>query len=41
MTEGVHQLVDDICFGIGELVGIIGIDGGEERILEGVGLPVG
>ena len=41
VTEGVQELGYDISLSLGELVGIIGINSGEEGILEGIGLTIG
>ena len=36
-----QELGYDISLSLGELVGIIGVNGGEEGILEGIGLSIG
>ena len=41
VTEGVQELGYDISLSLGELVGIVGVNGGEEGILEGIGLSIG
>ena len=40
VTEGVGQGINEGLLGIGEGVGIGGVDGGEMAVVEGVGLPV-
>ena len=41
VTEGVQELGYDISLSLGELVGVVGINSGEEGILEGIGLSIG
>ena len=41
VTEGVQELGYDISLSLGELVGVVGVNGGEEGILEGIGLTIG
>ena len=41
VTEGVQELGYDISLSLGELVGVVGVNGGEEGILEGIVSPLG
>ena len=41
VTEGVQELGYDISLSFSQLVGIVGINSGEEGILEGIGLSIG